>query len=207
MFDIYKVIEKLKTRRVIFVSEVDFQLELAWTIKEEYPNAKIRLEYCPSFDLNMHIDILVIYDNKWIPIELKYKTKGCIKIIDNEVFNLKNQGAKNNSCYLYLKDIERIERIKENEEKFKKGYTIFITNDMIYTIKSKNDKYSYSEFSLEEGIVKSGNMTWKEGTIRGRKFAEDKIYLKGSYKIKWKDYSIIDNSNSGRFKIVINEIN
>ena len=30
--------------------------------KENYPNAKIRLEYCPTFDFNMHIDILVIID-------------------------------------------------------------------------------------------------------------------------------------------------
>lgn len=37
----------------------------------------------------MHIDILVIMNNKWYPIELKYKTKGCKKIIDNEIFNLK----------------------------------------------------------------------------------------------------------------------
>ena len=54
---------------------------MAWIIKEEYPNAKVRLEYCPSFDLSMHIDILVIIDSKWIHIELKYKTKECIKNI------------------------------------------------------------------------------------------------------------------------------
>ena len=35
---------------------------MALTIKKLYPNAKIRLEYCPSFDLNMRIDILVIID-------------------------------------------------------------------------------------------------------------------------------------------------
>ena len=94
MFDIYKIIGKLKNKRQIFTSEADFQLELAWIIKEEYPNTKVRLEYCPSFDLNMHIDILVIYDNKWIPIELKYKTKCCNKLINGEIFNLKNHGAK-----------------------------------------------------------------------------------------------------------------
>ena len=67
--------QKLKEKRTIFVSEADFQLELAWIIKDEYPNAKVRLEYSPAFDLSMHIDILVIIDRKWIPIELKYKTK------------------------------------------------------------------------------------------------------------------------------------
>ena len=67
---------------------------MAWIIKDEYPNAKVRLEYCPSFNPNMHIDILVIIDNKWVPIELKYKTKGCSKVIDDETFILKNHGAK-----------------------------------------------------------------------------------------------------------------
>jgi hypothetical protein len=75
LFDINLVMEKLKSKREIFVSEADFQLELAWIIKEQYPDALVRLEYCPYFNPSMHIDILVIIDNQWIPIELKYKTK------------------------------------------------------------------------------------------------------------------------------------
>ena len=122
ILDMGLIVDRLKNRRKIFVSEADFQLELAWTIKENYPNAKIRLEYCPSFDLNMHIDILVIMNNKWYPIELKYKTKGCKKIIDNEIFNLKNNKIKDvifnnnlnsftpkfNINYLIVKQIAKI---------------------------------------------------------------------------------------------------
>ncbi|MEG0826687.1 MAG: hypothetical protein RR404_04390, partial [Bacilli bacterium] len=84
-FNIELVMSKLKQRRKIFTSEADFQFELATVIKEEYPKTKIRLEYCPEFDSNMHIDILIIIDDNWIPIELKYKTKGCKKVIDNEI--------------------------------------------------------------------------------------------------------------------------
>ena len=124
ILDMGLIVDRLKNRRKIFVSEADFQLELAWTIKENYPNAKIRLEYCPSFDLNMHIDILVIMNNKWYPIEIKYKTKGCKKIIDNEIFNLKNHSAKDVNSYLYLKDIMRIEKIRDNVKEFDKGYWI-----------------------------------------------------------------------------------
>lgn len=94
MLNILDVIEHVKLKRRIFVSEADMQFEFAWVIKELYPNAKVRLEYCPEFDLNMHIDILVIIDNGWIPIEFKYKTKGCVKVVDNEKYNLKNQGLK-----------------------------------------------------------------------------------------------------------------
>ena len=136
--DMAKIIEKLQDKRQIFCSEADFQLEMAWVIKEMYPNAKVRLEYVPKFNDKMHIDILVFISNKWIPIELKYKTKNSkkeemIDKITQEVFNLKNQGAKDISCYLYLKDIMRIESIKEQGEiNFKEGYAVFLTNDKIY---------------------------------------------------------------------------
>ena len=206
VFDIKLVIDKLRNKRKIFVSERDLQLEMALTIKELYPNAKIRLEYCPSFDLNMHIDILVIYENKWIPIELKYKTKGCAKIVDDEVFNLKNQGAKNNSCYLYLKDIERIEKIKENEERFDKGYTIFITNDLSYMNKP-NENVIFEDFSLENEITKNGMLCWKENASKGTMGKnEQPIILKGSYKLDWQLYSRLDNENNGTFMYLISEI-
>lgn len=82
MFSALKVMEELKERRPVFVSEADFQLEFAWLVKELYGNEySIRLEYTPSDEqLNkMHIDILLraSKDKRWIPIELKYKTKGC----------------------------------------------------------------------------------------------------------------------------------
>ena len=108
-FDMTEIIKKLQNKRQFFCSEADFQLEMAWVIKEMYTDAKVRLEYVPTFDdkINdkMHIDILVFINNKWIPIELKYKTKNSKKEeemrdqITKEVFNLKNQGAKNISCY------------------------------------------------------------------------------------------------------------
>ena len=132
MLDIQGCIDELKKKRQIFVSEADFQLELAWILKDKYPSAKVRCEYTPSFDPNMHIDILVIKDGKWIPIELKYKTKGCIKELDGDVYNIKNHGAKDVNCYLYLKDIQRIETVRANVVAFEEGYTIFITNEKSY---------------------------------------------------------------------------
>lgn len=206
-FDINKIIKKLQLKRKIFVSEADFQLEIAWVIKEEYPTATVRLEYCPVFDLNMHIDILVIYDNKWIPIELKYKTKGCIKEINGEVFNLKNHGAKDINCYLYLKDIQRIEKIKNNINNFKEGYTIFLTNELSYVKAPQKSNCFYKNFSLEEGIEKIGKLDWSENTGDGtKKKCNDPIILNNKYKIEWNDYSKIDDTNTGNFKILINKI-
>ena len=41
------------------------------------------------------------------------RTKKCIKTINDEVYVLKEQGAKDQGCYNYLKDIMRIEEISK----------------------------------------------------------------------------------------------
>jgi len=43
---------------------------------------------------------------KWFYIDNKRIELECIKIINNEVYVLKEQGAKDQGCYNYLKDIE-----------------------------------------------------------------------------------------------------
>lgn len=199
-FNIKELISKLKDKRKIFVSEADFQFELAWTIKEKYPDSKVRLEFCPKFAPNMHIDILVIIDNDWIPIELKYKTKKIEKEIDNEIFNLKNQAASDQGCYAYLKDIQRIENIREY---IKVGYTVFITNDLVYVDGCKKGS-NYEQFSLQDKAIKNGRLDWKKGTSAGtKKGCESPIHLEGTYDIKWQDYSNIDGC---KFFYLINEI-
>lgn len=207
-FNIELIISKLKEKRRIFVSEADFQLEMAWIIKEQYPNAKVRLEYCPTFDFSMHIDILVIIDNRWIPIELKYKTKGCKKTVDSETFNLKNHGAKDVTCYLYLKDIQRIEKIRDNVSEFREGYTIFITNELSYTKKPLKQECVYKQFSLEDGIVKNGILDWSKNASEGtKKNCEKPINLKDKYIMKWNYYSKIDDTNTGTFVYLVNKVN
>ena len=78
--DIDEIMNQLSKWRPIFHSEADFQFSLAWIIKEEYPNCDIILEFVPEFNPSLHLDILVIVDGKWIPIELKYTTKNVLKI-------------------------------------------------------------------------------------------------------------------------------
>lgn len=223
--DMAKIIEKLQDKRQIFCSEADFQLEMAWVIKGMYPDAKVRLEYVPKFNDKMHIDILVFISNKWIPIELKYKTKNSkkeeeemIDQITQEVFNLKNQGAKDISCYLYLKDIMRIESIKEQkieiikgQEKnnFKEGYAVFLTNDKTYLESPQNNDCVYKDFSLEDGIIKQGELKWAEHTGAGtKKGIEDPIILKGIYKMEWNEFSKVneERKSDGTFYYLVTKI-
>ena len=213
--DMEKIIEKLQGKRQIFCSEADFQLEMAWVIKERYRDAKVRLEYVPAFDDKMHIDIIVFISNEWIPIELKYKTKNSKKgaLEDKktqEVFNLKNQGAKDIGCYLYLKDIMRIESIKEQEKNnFKEGYAVFLTNDKTYLESPQNNDCVYKEFSLQHGITKHGELKWAEhaGDWTKKGGIEDPIILKGIYKMEWNEFSKVDEERSdGTFYYLVTKI-
>lgn len=137
-FNIQDVIDSLKEKRKVFTSEADFQLSMGWVIKELYQEAvNVRMEYCPEAEPDMRIDIMVFMNGKQIPIELKYKTVKCELKVDSEVgseiYRLKNHGAKNQGCYDYLKDIQRIETVKESiPDKFEKGYTVFLTNYLSY---------------------------------------------------------------------------
>ena len=176
-------------------------------IKEQYPNCDIRLEFVPEFNPNLHLDILVIVDGKWIPIELKYTTKKCIKTINDEVYMLKEQGAKDQGCYNYLKDIMRIEEFRDKSNKFIEGYTIKITSEMSYLKPPIKANCTYAEFSIDDGTIKTGCMNWSDntgkGTMRGM---EAPIVLTGIYPINWKEYSKVDDTNSGTFMYLVNTI-
>lgn len=207
MLDIHEIMRQLSQWRPIFHSEADFQFSLAWIIKEKYPDCEIRLEFVPEFNLNLHLDILVILDGKWIPIELKYTTKKCIKNIKDEIYVLKEQGAKDLGCYNYLKDIMRIEQFRDRADKFIEGYTIKITSEMTYLKESKKADCIYADFSIAEGSIKTGLMNWASNTGSGtKKAAENPILLSGVYPIHWKNYSKIDDSNSGTFMYLVNTI-
>lgn len=216
-FNINEIIEVLKSKRKLFVSEADFQFEIAMVIKEMYPEAKVLLEY-PLQDLfqlkdKMNLDILVIFEDEWIPIELKYITRTLHYREENIIYYLKNQGTTVLSCYDCLKDIERIELVKEkakneNEFKFKEGYTIQITNDPLLTKPLSKNAWTGKNFSLEDGIEKSGKLSWHEKTSDGTKSGgrEESINLQGEYKINWKEYSKIDDISSRTFYYLINKI-
>lgn len=143
-FDIFKVLEMLwKKERKVFHGEIDFQFELMNAIKEYYNTCIVRAGH--PFKINgrrKYVDILITDENnkKGIIVELKYKTenKKNNKIkINSETYILGNQGAKDDSSYYILKDIEKIEKIIDNKNNdygihIIKGYVIFITNDKTY---------------------------------------------------------------------------
>jgi len=203
--DIIKPLMELSKIRKIFHSEADFQFALAWEIQKAYPNAKVRLEYCPAgIEPVMHIDILVIIDEYWYPIELKYKTFGCTKIHEGEIYKLKHHGAQDMGRYDFLNDVQRIEHLSKKMVNFKKGYSILLTNDPAYWNDSGRIDTIYHEFRLIDGLCKTGEMKWashaSEGSIKGR---ETSIVLENNYFIEWQKYCEIDSERSGIFKYLM----
>ncbi|SEK70179.1 hypothetical protein SAMN02910353_01120 [Ruminococcus sp. YRD2003] len=218
MFDIEKSIVELSNIRPIFHSEADFQFALAWKIQETYPQAKIRLEKriqgigndTSEYYKNRYIDILVEIDGKEIPIELKYKTRNNSKSsvwINNEEYNLKNQGAQDNGRYDYLKDISRIEEyVKDKSTNCECGYAIFLTNDHLYY--ESGDKSNSKQFRINEDI-KYKKLDWENKSDSFKKYNANRnhiIHLNNRYIVKWNRYSDALKDIGDEFKYLILKI-
>lgn len=201
LFSINESLEALKVKRKLFSSEADFQLALAWTIKEQFPHVAIRLEWIPvNFKPGMYIDIVVFENGNIIPVELKYKTKKTDKVVDGERFVLKNQSAQDLGRYDFLKDISRIEFVKTHYPEFTEGYVIMLTNDPSYMKKAKTS-VSFVDFSIADGDVKTGSLRWTAGSKSTKN--REGIDLNGSYPIKWDTYSRIDDSETVSQLVVV----
>ena len=207
---IKEVLEELAKERPLFHSEADFQHSLAWKIHEKKGNLKIkdiRLER-NAFEKegkNNYVDIiLTTVDNKYIPIELKYKTKKGRFESNNETYNLKNQGAMDFGCYDFIKDIERIETFKQkHKEGYATGFSIFLTNDLAYTRDTGRDS-CYRDFKINEGrtIKKKQSLNWAKEEKQWQK-GRPSINLDSNYKFEWNLYSKKDGTQGYKFKYLI----
>lgn len=159
----------------IFSNESQFQFDLAWCLNENHEISKdydVKLEVLGfRFQENsdkpkkFYIDIVLVNKNKkeLIPIELKYKTPqkeiSYYKDQDQLIGHTFSQGAPDVGSYLFWKDVERLEKIKNKEIKFeeyenyniKSGYAVLLTNCPSYLNKSSTDNL-YSDFFPYDGF-------------------------------------------------------
>lgn len=203
--DIKSAIEILKNEQKVFHSEADFQFSLAWQLQKILPNAKIRLEYCPIFDQDMHIDIYVIDGEQSFPIELKYKTRKIKQIVDGEQYNLKNQSAQDIGRFDFLFDISRIEKVKALDSQFETGYAIMLTNDSAYWKQPSLKDTVDVAFRIHEGKIVSGKLSWAENAGNGTTKGRAPFELQGEYRMTWLPYSSLD-ADYGDFKYCLIEV-
>jgi len=213
-----QLLEKLGQDRPIFHSEADFQHALAWRVREEYPDANIRLEYTvydvPK-ELNkngrIYIDIFIRKGHRKYAIELKYKTRKFREKLNNEEFRLLDQFAQDIGRYYYLKDIMRLEWFVE-QRKVHAAYAIFLTNDQRYWRESVREETVDAQFRIHEGRIIQNNvpLNWSEyaseGTKKGR---EGSIIFNRDYSMHWDEYSTVamtENRGNTDFKYLLVEI-
>ncbi|MBQ7872553.1 MAG: hypothetical protein IJ360_01110 [Clostridia bacterium] len=204
--NINTAIKNLSAKRKIFHSEADFQFAFAWELQKELPQAEIRLEYCPAFAKDMHIDIFVIESGATYPIELKYKSKKIQTIDNNDFFSLKNHGAQDINRHAFLYDVERLEKMKALDKSFSMGYAVMLTNDPLYWRKPLKNASIDEAFKIHEGKTVFGTLKWSEQAAAGTTKGHNTIVLNNSYVMHWSNFSDIEDVKNGMFMYNVVEV-
>ena len=198
------MLNELATKRPIFHSEADFQHELAWLCHLKYGNEySVRLEKPEIIGLD-HIAVDIVLTNSQggsnVYLELKYKTAEVRNYnFNTELFNLKKQGAHNNACYDFCKDIQRVEQLTQNNLSY--GYAIFLTNDMSY-LRRPRSTAQYRSFSIHQGRQLTGNLDWIP-PHNSNYLRSHNIQLNNSYDIDWEAYSTLPTGRNSVLKYLL----
>ena len=201
MVSIEALLATLAGSRKVFHSEADFQHALAWQIHEAMPDNQVRLE----------VDVMQVEHQRrfldiWLPvegvaIELKYKTRGLDLEQDDESFALRDQSAQDQGRYDFLRDIQRLELMRSKLEQCKAGYAVLLTNDSSYWKVPTHRDTVDAALRVHEGREVSGALAWSarasSGTVGGRK---SPIQIRGSYRLRWQEYSSFPGKSYGSFR-------
>lgn len=165
---------------------------------EYYVNRELIPDYPWNNDKKISIDIVVRKGSAYIPIEIKYKTTK--QVFPHYVFGsqthveLAHQGAQNEGCYSFWKDIKRIEIIKRIFNLNHSGLVLFITNDLTY-LNPPRTNVQYRPFSIHEGQRIDGGtlLDWDNTRKPIKDTRSDKFpgfEISNNYLINWKDLNI-----------------
>jgi hypothetical protein len=204
------VLTALANQRPIFHSEADFQHAIAWEIHKRLPRASVRLERpieVSHLNKRLHVDIWIEQDGDIVAVELKYKTRALRALDGAEQYAFRSQSAQDLGRYDFIKDVGRVESIVADRAPRASGYAILLTNDPSYWTQSRSDNTYDVNFRLHEGSILRGSLEWapgaSEGTRRGR---EDLLQLRGSYALRWEDYSRPADGTYGGFRYLLVEV-
>jgi hypothetical protein len=168
---------------------------------EYYVNRELVPNYPWNNDKKISIDIVVRVENNYIPIEIKYKTKR--QIFPHHVFGsqtnveLAEQGAQNEGCYSFWKDVKRIELLYETFNLNYAGLVLFITNDLSYLNPPRAD-VQYGPFSIHNGqqVAQGTFLNW-DGTRKAIKADRAEKFpgftISRNYTINWQNLNILNH--------------
>ncbi len=200
--DIPRLLAELATRRPIFHSEADLQHAFAWSVQQLNPHLAVRLEYPLARPENKAIDVVIRGERKTLAVELKYPCALFETHHSGEIYALKNHSAADYRRYDILKDVLRMERFVQSNERASAAVLV-ITNDPAIWLGPKSEATDGAAFALREAQVVKGELRWSQyaspGNVRGR---EAPILLRGSYVLNWKDYARINDQRYGLFRFL-----
>ncbi len=178
--DFFRIRGAMQVAPMLF-NEKEFQMQLVLFLnqsKAAYDN--IYMEYfIPQtifnkldktalypWDSNLYIDIVVVKDGEYFPIELKYKLKNVDVSVDRfgQPFEkiVRHQGAQDLGCYGFWRDVKRIECVtKIFNPRVKGGLAIFLTNDQHYWEGDVKKGSGHIEFSLSNKAVQTDSKCWQ----------------------------------------------
>jgi hypothetical protein len=193
----------LESNNELLFNERDFQMHLATWLRNSanaYDDVDVEY-YVPKTELDNYIwdselrlDIVVKKGGEYCPVELKYKTKKVERQISrfdeampDKVVVMKNQGAQDLGMYDFWKDVRRVELVRNRFERVKGGLAVFVTNDPLYTKKSRENSNNFL-FNMDEGkhlVVKH----WQNPESTCAKTCPD-FEVEKEYGIKWHQRTI-----------------
>jgi hypothetical protein len=139
-------------------------------------------------DNKISIDIVLVKDGLYYPIEIKYKT--ATQVFPHFVFDtetnvtLENQKAQTIGRYSFWKDIKRIELLETSFQNVKRGLVLFVSNDSSYRQAPRNNNGG-APFSIHQGrVVNIGTLlNWNDNLAVANE--RPGFTLRYEYNINW----------------------
>ncbi|HZJ89672.1 MAG TPA: hypothetical protein VFD05_03185 [Bacilli bacterium] len=193
----------LEQENKLFYSEAGFQHNFAVYLKKygydvlfEIP---IKVYDYNDQQVTQKVDLIILKNNQVTFIELKYKTKQqVVGLFNNKHYELKDQGAISDNSAAFIKDISRLERIRDQfgqlpefvkngeQYNFNGAYAIFLTNSFSYVRdktrkgKQNGEGVGYDDVRLTRKISKKGKLC-----VNKKEYA----IVNNSYDLVWRKIS------------------
>lgn len=203
------IVQSMAGNRPFFYSEADFQHSLALALQAngyevflEYP-VKI---YNGIHNDTVHIDMIVKnVVGLFYPIELKYKTKAmtCPGFCGSQ-HQLRGHSAQDINRYLFWKDVDRLENLKNQYEgKICGGFVLILSNDEAYWQQPKLSNCIDRLFRIHPGLNVQA-VDWKDTKDAPDYVTKQSRYnhfrLHNSYLVpEWQHYSNEKDIKTGKF--------
>ena len=193
---IHEAMGALAAQRPVFHSEADFQFALATALQNALPNAAVRLEVPRRLDTGRteYLDLqCTTADGVTTAIELKYFTRAWSGTVNQEEYQLRAHAARDLARLHYVHDVVRLERLADSTGA--RGIAVMLTNEpALWTPPTKPVTTRDAAFRLHDGVTLTGVLDWGPG------FRPNRRELRGTYGVRWSDYSAIDDGPGGALR-------